>query len=293
MLIVVLAHSGRPPAPHDLWVWNARPALLIVVFLAGWAYVRGAPRGATRGSERWRPRTFALALAATGVALASPVDALSGALASAHMVQHVLILLVAAPLFALSSPTARLVRGLPLVVRRGVRRCRLRLPSSTAVLDALRHPVAVWLLHVATVWFWHAAAPYDVALRSEPVHVVEHASFLVTGFLFWRVVIGPRHAHRVADGLGVLLVFAMAVQSVFLSALLTFAATPWYPAYAWTTRRWGLDPLEDQQLAGVVMWVPGGAVYLAVALVLLVTWVRSTDADAGERHRAVERGTAR
>jgi putative membrane protein len=135
----------------------------------------------------------------------------------------------------------------------------------------------VWLLQVGTLWIWHAAVPYDAALGSEPLHILEHAGFLVTAWLFWHVVIGVRGSGRVSNGLGVLLVFAMAMQSVFLSVLLTFARTPWYAGYAETTAPWGLDPLTDQQLAGVIMWIPAGAVYLAAALTLLVAWVRATE----------------
>jgi cytochrome c oxidase assembly factor CtaG len=216
---------------------------------------------------------------AVAVALVSPLDALSSALASGHMVQHVLLLLVAAPLLALSAPSSALLRGSPLAVRRASGRWRRRLRLTRGNLRALRHPAAVWLLHVGTVWFWHAAVPYGAALESEFLHVLEHAGFLVTAVLFWRVVIGARGAGRVSYGFGVLLVFAMAMQSVFLSVLLTFARAPWYSGYATTTAPWGLEPLADQQLAGVIMWIPAGVIYLAAALALMVTWVRATERD--------------
>jgi putative membrane protein len=185
---------------------------------------------------------------------------------------------VAAPLLAVSAPSSRLLRGSPAVVRRvfvGARRSlRRRAPRWRW------HPGAVWLLHVAVLWLWHAAALYDAALRHPPVHAAEHATLLGTGVLFWSVVIGTRSAARVPPGLGVLLVFGMALQGTFLSLLLTFARTPWYAGYAGTTAPWGLDELADQQLAGVIMWVPAGMAYLAVALILLVAWIRAADPDA-------------
>jgi cytochrome c oxidase assembly factor CtaG len=137
----------------------------------------------------------------------------------------------------------------------------------------------VWLLSVGVLWFWHAAVPYDAALASEPLHLTEHASFLVTAVLFWQVVVGVRGVARVSGGLGVLLVFTMAMQSLFLSVLLTFARTPWYSDYAITTAPFGLDPLTDQQLAGVLMWIPAGGIYLAVALALLVSWIRASERE--------------
>jgi putative membrane protein len=274
---LVLAHSGRPPAPHDLWgAWNLDPALILGAGVAAWAYRRGCSSGRDP-VDIWRARCFAAALVAIGVALVSPLDAASGALASAHMVQHVLLLLVAAPLLALSAPSTALLRGSPAVVRRAGGRWRRRLGLTRGNLRLLRHPVAVWLLHVTTLWFWHAAVPYDAALHHRLLHVLEHASFLVTALLFWRVVIGARAADRVPNGFGVLLVFAMAMQSVFLSALLTFAREPWYSGYATTTAAWHLEPLADQQLAGVIMWIPAGLVYLAAGLGLTVAWVRTAE----------------
>jgi putative membrane protein len=278
--MLILAHPGQPLAPHDLWgAWNLSPVLLLGFLLAVWAYRRGQAGGPRREVDTWRARCFAVALAALGVALLSPLDALSSALASAHMVQHLLLVLVAAPLLALSAPSSALLRGSPVAVRRAVGRWRRRLGLTHANLRALRHPAAAWLLHVGVLWFWHAAGPYDAALDSQPLHLLEHASFLVTAVLFWHVVIGARGRDRVSSGLGILLVFAMAMQSVFLSVLLTFARTPWYAGYATTTAPWGLEPLTDQQLAGLVMWIPAGGIYLVTALALMVQWVHATERD--------------
>jgi putative membrane protein len=280
VLSPILAHPGQPPAPHDLWgAWNLDPVLLGGLLLAAWAFWRGQTSGPRRPVDSWRARCFSGALVALGLALLSPLDALSGSLASAHMVQHLLLLLVAAPLLALSAPSSAILRGSPLALRRASGRWRRRLGLTHGNLGVLRHPAAVWLLSVGVVWFWHAAAPYDATLDNQLLHVLEHASFLVTAVLFWQVVVGVRGAARVSGGLGVLLVFAMAMQSVFLSVLLTFARTPWYSGYAATTAPWGLDPLTDQRLAGVIMWIPAGVIYLVVALALLVTWIRATERE--------------
>jgi cytochrome c oxidase assembly factor CtaG len=280
VLTPILAHPGQPPAPHDLWgAWNLDPVLLGGFLLAAWAFWRGQTSGPRRPVDTWRARCFTGALVALGLALLSPLDALSGALASAHMVQHLLLLLVAAPLLALSAPSSAILRGSPLALRRASGRWRRRLGLTHGNLGVLRHPAAVWLLSVGVIWFWHAAAPYDATLDNQLLHVLEHASFLVTAVLFWQVVVGVRGAARVPGGLGVLLVFAMAMQSVFLAVLLTFARTPWYSGYAATTAPWGLDPLTDQRLAGVIMWIPAGGIYLVVALALLVAWIRATERE--------------
>jgi putative membrane protein len=277
-LSLILAHPGEPAAPHDLWTaWNFDPVMLAGLLLAGWVYRRGTAGAGMTAAGRWRGRAFAGALLAVGVALVSPLEALSGALASAHMVQHVLLLMVAAPMFVLSAPFGALLRGVPPAVRRMTMRLRRWLRLSPRKLRPLQHPVAVWLLHVGTLWFWHASVPYEAALGNELVHVVEHASFLLTAALFWRVVLGTAAGSRLSYGGGIVLLFAAALHSVFLSALLTFAGTSWYPGYLETTRPWGLDPLADQQLAGVIMWVPAGMVYAGAALTLLVAWVRATE----------------
>jgi putative membrane protein len=287
MLTPVLAHPGQPPAPYDLWsAWNPDPVLLLGLLLAAWAYQRGQTGGPKRPVDTWRARCFALALVALGLALVSPLDAASSALAAAHMVQHLLLVLVAAPLLALSAPSSAILRGSPLAVRRAASRWRRRLGLTHRNLRALAHPAVAWMAQVAVLWFWHAAVPYDAALASRPLHLLEHASFLVTATLFWHVVVGARGAGRVPNGLGVLLVFGMAMQSVLLSVLLTFARTPWYAGYTNTTAPWGLDPLTDQQLAGAIMWIPAGGIYLAAALALLASWLRA--AEDGTIHR---RGT--
>lgn len=274
MVILLFAHVGQV-GPHDLWgAWNLDPVLVGGLVLVVAAYWRGRARPTSRRGDAWRSACFAAAVAALVVALVSPLDALAGALASAHMVQHVLLLLVAAPLLALSGPSTTLLRGVPASVRKLSGRWRR---VSRTALAVLRHPPTAWLLHVGTIWLWHAGVVYDAAVGNEGLHILEHTTFLVTGVLFWHVALGARGPHRVPHGAGVLLVFTMALQSTFLSLLLTFANAPFYAAYADTTRRWGFEPLADQQLAGVIMWVPAGAIYLAAGLALLAAWLREAE----------------
>ncbi|MGH8959444.1 MAG: cytochrome c oxidase assembly protein [Acidimicrobiia bacterium] len=189
-------------------------------------------------------RALLIALLVIGVALFSPIEEMAHALASAHMVQHLLLILVAGPLIAYA----------------------VRIQFAIEWLS----PTVAWLLHTTTIWLWHAAGPYTAAVVNPIVHGAEHLTFLLTAVVFWSAVgIG-----RNPDGLGVLLVFGMALQSVFLALLLTFAETPWYWVYEATTQAYGLDPLSDQQLAGVIMWVPAGLVYTGIGLALLLAWVR-------------------
>ena len=278
--MLILAHSGQPPLPHDLWTaWNLSIPLVLGLVVTAWLYVRGL-RFAGRRTEAdiRRASFFAVALLMLAVALISPLDALSEALASAHMVQHVLLILVAAPLFVLSAPFATLLRGTPSSLHRTLGSWRGRLSQTLRRLPMMRNAATLWLLATGVLWFWHAALPYEAALNNELIHIAEHITFLGSALLFWNIVIG-RSSARVPQGLGTMLVFAMASQSGFLSLLLTFARTPWYSSYATTTQAWGLEPLADQQLAGVIMWIPAGLIYLGVALALFLSWIRSSEPE--------------
>lgn len=275
-----LAHDGSHLTPTELWsAWNADSVIVAGLLSALWVYRRGRSGHASRDPDGFRAWCFSGGTAAVAIALLSPLDALSGSLASAHMVQHLLLTLVAVPLLVLSAPGGRLLRGSPSAVRHLISPWRRRLRLS-AFAHALRHPGGAWLLHVGMFWVWHAAELYDAALQHPALHALEHGTFLITGVLFWRTVLGVR-AVRVPAGLAVLLLFGMAMSSALLSLLLTFGRDPWYSSYTATTHAWGLEPLADQQLAGAIMWIPAGLVHITVALGLLVAWIRgSEDAEA-------------
>lgn len=278
----VLAHQGETLAPHDLWVaWNDDPLLLFGITAGVGLYLRGWSRR-SQWRQDWRRAVGALGVVALALALLSPLDALADTLASAHMVQHIILVLVAAPLVVAGGVPATMMRALSPSVRRAARRAA-RASGGDWMVHTLRRPAPAWILHAGALWLWHSAALYDAALSSHWVHGLQHLSFITTALLFWSAVLSPRASRRVSPGVAVLLVFTMALQSVLLSALLTFAPSPWYEAYATTTRAWGLDPLVDQQLAGVVMWVPAGLVYLGIGLALLATWFRESDAAPRSR----------
>ncbi len=231
--------------------------------------------------HRIRLAAFAGGLVALVTALVSPLDALAGELASAHMAQHLLLVQVAAPLLAWSAPSASAVRGLPAGLRRGLVRATWRLGLGPRRLQRLRLPVGWLLAHVAALWLWHAGRLYDAAVANHTLHLAEHASFLLTAYLLWSAVLGSAR-HRVSPGAGILAVFLLTLQGVVLSVLLTFAREPWYESFRDTTATWGLDPLADQRLAGVIMWIPGGVINAAVGVGLAVHWLRRLDAmEAG------------
>lgn len=276
----LVGHDGRPLLPHDAWTaWRFDPPIVLGIALAAALYLRGY-RPARDGHRR--AYAFGGGLTAVGLALLSPIDRLAGILFSAHMVQHVLLVTVAAPLIAWAAPGAALVQGIPQQSRRAVVGARRAFGVDAAALRRLRHPLARWLVFVTTFWLWHASRLYAAAVDHEWVHVAEHVTFLGTALLVWSAILGPRRA-RTDRGAAVLIVFLLALQGVLLSALLTFARSPWYEPYADEAPGWGLDPLADQHLAGVIMWVPTGLVHAAIGIALVVGWLREHAApgDAG------------
>lgn len=274
-MLRVLAHAGQGLEPHDVWTaWTFDP--LVVAALAGTAlaYRRGWREGPDRPTHRV---AFWGGIVAIAVALISPIDAMSGVLVSAHMAQHVLLILVAAPLLAVSAPGGALLRGTPQLVRVITRTTRRAVGLDAERLARLRSPIARWLLYVVTLWLWHASIVYGLAVQHEPIHVLEHATFLASAFLVWSAILGPLRV-RVTRGLGLLGVFTLGLQGIFLSVLLTFAREPYYAEHIVAPAAWGLGPLADQQLAGVLMWIPAGFIHTGIALFLLVSWLREFDA---------------
>jgi putative membrane protein len=241
--------------------------------LLGILYARGARRlaarpGAARALGRWRPAGFLGGATVLAVALGSPLHQAAEASLAAHMVQHLLLIVVAAPLLAWGRPlTVLAVTGTP--VRAVVRR------TAPLVRALLARPLLVWTAHVGVLWLWHLPRPYMAALADPVVHAVEHVTLLGTAVLFWLVVAEPDAAARQGWIPAAGYLFAAAMQSTVLGALLTLSDSPWYPAAA------TLEGLVDQQRAGVLMWVPGGLVYLGATLTVVARPLRTAERRSG------------
>jgi putative membrane protein len=266
--------------------WEFDPGVVMSLLLTGLLYARGVAgrRGLRRGVRAREVSLFAAGWLALVIALVSPVHRWGEALFSAHMTQHEILMLVAAPLLVLGSPLAPLLRGLPARWARALGGIYRGGPWHP-IRDVLRNPLVAWSIHGVVLWAWHAPALFEAALESETVHALQHASFLGSALLFWWALLRGRG--RVLDyGAAVLYLFTTAVHSGILGALLTFSGAPWYPAYAATTRAWGFSPLADQQLGGLIMWVPAGTVYIAVALLLFARWMRASGEQVRRREAA-------
>ena len=261
--------------------WEFDPGVVIPLAISGLLYVRG--RRAQVVSTRRQSVCFWSGWTVLALALMSPLHRLGEVLFSAHMVQHELLMLVAAPLLVLSQPLVTFLWGMPFEWRRVLGRWAKTDPVRRS-WNLLTDPFTAWWLHAAAIWIWHAPLMFEATLTSEVAHTAQHLSFFLSALLFWWALIYARG--RKAYGAGVFYLFTTAVHTGILGALLTFAPHPWYQGYLTTTQAWGLTPLEDQQIGGLIMWVPAGLVYLAAGLWLFAAWLKESDAMLERTPRA-------
>jgi putative membrane protein len=256
------------------WTWD--PLVLSLLAFAGGLYALGLARlwrraGVGEGIRRWEAVCFALGWLGLFAALVSPLDTLGGILFSAHMAQHEVLILIAAPLLVLGRPLIPFLWALPLEDRERAGQWA-RSPGFSRFWRSLTAPLSVWTIHGVSLWLWHLPDLYQATLRNDFVHALQHLSFFGSAALFWWALIHGRFG-RLGYGVAVLWVFTTSMHSGVLGALLTFAPRLWYPIYEARTSEWGLSALEDQQLAGLIMWVPAGFVFVILGLGLFAAWL--------------------
>ncbi|MDQ3280834.1 MAG: cytochrome c oxidase assembly protein [Acidobacteriota bacterium] len=267
-------------------VWNALTAFSLTAIALLYAFgLRDLWRsaGGRQTIRKWQVAAFYAGGASAAIALLSPLDRWSDILFSAHMAQHEVLMLISAPLMVL---------GRPFIVtlwafhpdRRAAIGEALNTKAVAAVWERISGPLTVLVLHAIVLWAWHVPALFESALHNESVHAFQHLGFFVTAALFWWALIHGRYG-RMGYGVGVFYVFATAMHTQILGALLTFGTRIWYPTHAARTAAAHLSAVEDQQLAGIVMWIPFGVVFVLVGLALFAAWI-------GEAERRVAFTTA-
>jgi cytochrome c oxidase assembly factor CtaG len=285
-----------PLSPHD----HALPSFdrfeacvlaavvaLGVVYLCGALRLRASDAG-RRALPRWRAAALGGAWAVLVAGLAPPVQRLADVLFSAHMAQHELFLVLVPPLFVLGRPMLVGLWGLPAGLRRRLAR-PLRRPGAAAAWRTLTAPAVAFGLQAVVLWLWHAAPAFEGALAHDAVHLVQHGTFFASAVLFWWALLHGRFG-RLGYGAGVLFVFLTAVHSGALGALLFVSPRPWYPTHATRAAAAGVAPLVDQQLGGLLMWVPAGAVLIVLGLVLFGAWL--AEAERRARSSRLQTGPA-
>lgn len=252
------------------WFWD--PSIFIgstLLLLIYWKW--GRPR------SRRQTIFFVSGVLVMVLALVSPLETLGDTyLFSAHMLQHLLLLLVTPPLLLLGLPQAAAQR----IVDE---------PFFGLVEGVLKRPYIAWPLGVITIWVWHIPALYNAALADEQIHILEHLLFMATAVIFWWPILAPLPASRIPPLAVIPYLFAAAAASSVLGILLTFTPPGLYPAYLYPLDElgalplirdgWGLSPTSDQQIGGLLMWVPGSLVYLSGIILALARWYSAPDED--------------
>jgi putative copper resistance protein D len=292
----VLAHGPVPPAPTFpavLFAWSFQPIPLVGV-LAGAIGYAWLVRRVTRRHPRnpvpvYRHWAWGGGLAAIVLALLSPIETYSGALLTVHMLQHLLLQFVAAPLLLLAAPVTLLLRA----ADQDTRRALLVVLHSRAV-KVLTFPLLTWFLFAAVNWGWHLSDLYDYALEVDWVHYLQHAMLFGAALLFWFPVIGADPGPwRLPYPARLFYLFLAMPQNSFLGVAIMNASHVLYPHYATLVRDWGPDPLADQQAAGTLMWVWGDLTFLLAMLLVIVAWVRQDELRNAREEARMDADAAR
>lgn len=262
---VAHAHGdGLPISPAEVaHHWNFSPWIVVPMLLVHWLYGRGVGRAWRRAGRGrivavWQTACFLIGEVVLVVALISPVDPLGETLLSAHMLQHILLTAVAPPLLVLGAPVTAWIWAMPKNWRAVGSSAAVRVV--VRISDRATRPVMAVVIHAVVIWLWHAPGLFNAALESEWLHTLEHVTFLASALMFWTAVCRRETPVFAAAGI-VLLTF---MHGGMLGGVLTLAPMALYDWYGNRSLLWGLTPLQDQQVAGLSMWVAAGAVYLSV-----------------------------
>jgi putative membrane protein len=291
---LLLTFAATPVAAHDISgalnsssTWSYDPWLLTPLYLTGIGFYAGTQRvwhaaGFNHGVQVAQVAAFWAGWLVLGLAITSPLHWLGERLFSAHMIEHDLTTVVAAPLMAYARINGALLWSLP----RGWRPVAGRLVTTgliAACWRAISHPVAATALHGTALWLWHAPPLYRLVLENGAVHRLQHISFFLTALLFWWMLFygkGVGRSRRIRDGISVACLFVTVLHSGLLGALLTLSPRLWFPQQGLLAADFGLTPLEDQQLAGLLMWIPMGTLYTCAGLFFAYRWLSLSGSTA-------------
>jgi putative membrane protein len=269
--------SPRALSPFDLLA-------LTFLLTIGILYAAGTYRLRARGAVQraWEPVAFGIGWCALMVSVLPPLDGWAVIRFSAHMFQHELMMLVGAPLVMAGRPLAVWLAALPPSLNRRAGAI-LQSRMTRGAWNVVTLPIVAWTLHGGAIWVWHLPAMYDAAVDNEAIHLVQHATFVGTAIVFWWGMLYGRYG-RAGYGAAVFYVFTTAVHTGILGAIVTFARTPLYTVYLAPAAAQGIDALGDQQVAGLIMWVPAGLVLTTLGIALFAAWL-------GEAERRSNAGT--
>jgi putative membrane protein len=285
LIVASVTHAfahGNASDAFDTWAtWTYDPWVVVPLYTSATLYLVGTLRlwrraGTGRGVRQGQAACFWAGWTLTALALISPLHWLGERLFVAHMMEHEVLMVLAAPLLAVARPVGAFLWALPQSWRSVLGKAA-QTPAVSQSWRVLRDPLVATLVHGVAIWAWHMPVLYDQVLQNVPMHRLQHASFFLTAVLFWWTLFyGPMR--RRGYGIAVFCLFVTALHTSVLGILLTLAKRPWYPAQGEFAAFCGLTPLEDQQLAGLVMWIPPGLLYTAIALYFAARWISQSSA---------------
>lgn len=265
--------SNPPTMPEALWQsWSLAPQVLLPLLLVFTLYGRGllVLRASVNAPSRWQVACTMGGWLVLVAALVSPLCRLAATLVSAHMIQHMLLVAVAPPLLVLGRPLRTMRAALPQGWQGAIATFCTRLARSWCRRDG---PLVAGAIYGAAIWLWHVPVIYQTVLLDPVLHTLAYAGLIGVSLLYWAAVVSISQNSPNGHGTAILSMLATLMHTGLLGALLTFARAPWYPVLSGGAGLWGLSPLADQQLAGLVMWMPMGSIYLIGSLIAAVAWL--------------------
>jgi putative membrane protein len=280
----VRAHEGHEDVPslvESIEISQIVTGLALLISLA--LYITGTARlwraaGRGHGISLSAAAAFSAGWLSLVISLIGPFHELSESLFSAHMTQHEILMLISAPLIVLGRPQIAAMWALPRA-RRSIVASVTNAHQFVVVWRFISGSFVAFLIHAAALWIWHIPALFDATLESDWIHALQHASFFGTALLFWWAIVNSRIDWK-SSFVGVLFLFLTSLHSGILGAFLTFTHQIWYPVYLNSTGEYGLTPLEDQQLGGLIMWVPAGLVYIGAGLTMFARLLSESEKRA-------------
>ena len=277
------AHVVNVPLSSQYSFLSIDPVSALLLLIIAICYFRGSRKISKRVESKQKQyrrqmRWFWSGWLTLVIALISPIDSIGEELFSVHMVQHEMLMMIAAPLLVLSRPEQTILLGGRGFLTPIVHSFTGRSPRMLRFYRQLATPLWGWLIHFFGLWLWHLPFLLNASLTSSWVHSLQHATFLLIAWLFWYSIFRLDKSNSMSE---VISLFTTGIHASLLGALLTFSPSIWYSPYAHTTQQWGLSPIEDQQLGGLIMWMPAGIVFILAALVTLARLLRSTNDSDG------------
>ena len=275
------AHNGIENGQNPFTAWNWNPLTTLLLCMVAYVYLNGLSNW-TRPSHpisRWQRVSFFSGLFVIFIALQSPLDNLSEHMLSFHQLQHFMLRMLAPLLILLGAPLTPMLRGLPPWMLRGVVRPVVRNDFARAAYDKLTNPVISTLIFMGTLYLWQIPGGFNLALRNEFVHALMHMTMMSSGFIFYWAVIDPApRRSRVHYGLRVLYLGLIVLPNTILGAVITFSKSLVYTGYADVYRPFDMSLITDQQIGGLLLWVPGDMMSVLAAGIVMIMWYQREEA---------------